>query len=225
MATSFTLDSMFKLEQDHYLAIYSYYQRLDILMPYLLKYPELLHIPSYTRQGLVLQDVSYGKTVVTTELIPKGSTIAIFNGKKITTKEARVISDSDCEDSNYITQMDDDVWLLPLKRELADYFNHSCEPNAGFLNTRKLADTLIAMRDINPGEQVTYHYAFTDIDAPYKFDCHCKALICTGTFSTSQYNDEKFYQKYWDYLAPFVRTRILDEHCAIAERLIKHNYL
>lgn len=170
---------------------------------------------SYTDSRLQTISVEFGKAILATKPIPKGTILTIFNGERISTKKALEItasdSPNDIEDSNYIIQINNNLWLRPLKREVADYFNHCCEPNAGFLQSRKHADTLVAMRDIYAGEQVTYHYAFTDTDAPYEFDCHCGADSCTGKFSTSISQNPGFQEKYWDFLAPFLQASIIEQ--------------
>lgn len=172
-----------------------------------------LHIPSYTLPSLKENITTFGKELVASENIKQGTVLAIFQGLRITTEDARQITRSEEEDSHYVMQIDDNVWLLPLKREKADYFNHSCEPNSGFDSCSDQADTLIAMRDILAGESVTYHYAFTDTDdEDYSFTCECGANTCIGNFAIKKFqNDPVFQDKYWEYLAPYLRHRIEDE--------------
>lgn len=85
-------------------------------MPFAFKYNESFHIPSYTHPSLEVREVSYGKTIVATKFIPKGITLAIFNGQRISSEQAQLITDSNEDDSNYITQIGENVWLLPLKK-------------------------------------------------------------------------------------------------------------
>ncbi|MFN9901186.1 MAG: SET domain-containing protein-lysine N-methyltransferase, partial [bacterium] len=56
-------------------------------------------------------------------------------------------------------QLDEANYLLsgPLP-ESGDMINHSCEPNCGTLGT----SSVIAMRDIETGEELTFDYAMTD---------------------------------------------------------------
>lgn len=177
-------------------------------MPY--NFQRDMHIPSYTHPSLLENTTTFGKELIASKNIQKGTILAIFQGLRITTEEAKQITRTEKEDSHYIMQIDDNVWLLPLKREKADYFNHSCEPNTGFDNRRAQADTLIAIRDILPGESISYHYAFTDADDEYfSFTCECGATTCVGNFFIELFqNDIEFQNKYWDYLAPYLRDRI-----------------
>jgi uncharacterized protein len=76
---------------------------------------------------------------------------------------------------NHGTQISEDFVISSKEIEDDDeYFNHSCDPNAGFKGQIFLA----AMREIQIGEQVTFDYAMclyrkNGDEAYYVFDCHC----------------------------------------------------
>lgn len=55
------------------------------------------------------------------------------------------------------------------------YLNHSCEPSAWI---RGLA--LIALRDIAPGDGVTFDYNATEFSMAEPFECHCGTPSCVG---------------------------------------------
>ena len=53
--------------------------------------------------------------------------------------------------------------------------NHSCDPNASF-NAEGL---LVALRDIAPGDEITYHYLHHPVPAsPWNFKCTCGSANC-----------------------------------------------
>lgn len=55
--------------------------------------------------------------------------------------------------------------------------NHSCEPNASFDE----GGMLVAVRDIEPGEEITFDYRAHPIPAsPWNFQCYCGAEACAG---------------------------------------------
>ena len=54
--------------------------------------------------------------------------------------------------------------------------NHSCEPNVGIVGQIVFR----AMRDIMPGEELTFDYATGD-DDDWKMECRCGAADCRGT--------------------------------------------
>jgi len=55
--------------------------------------------------------------------------------------------------------------------------NHSCDPNASFDE----AGVLVAVREIGPGEEITYDYVAHPLPAsPWNFKCGCGAKGCVG---------------------------------------------
>ena len=55
--------------------------------------------------------------------------------------------------------------------------NHSCDPNASFDE----GGMLVAVRDIEPGEEITFDYRAHPIPAsPWNFQCCCEAEGCVG---------------------------------------------
>ena len=64
------------------------------------------------------------------------------------------------------------VWIdpcLPLQ-----YINHSCNPNSGFGANR----TLVATREILPGEEITLDYSTTEADPHWRMQCTCGSPLC-----------------------------------------------
>lgn len=74
-------------------------------------------------------------------------------------------------------QIGDDQWLCSKGTHLDDFANHSCEPNAGFL-TAELS--LWALRDIAPGEEVTWDYSTSINEPEWSLDCCCGSANCRG---------------------------------------------
>jgi SET domain-containing protein len=74
-------------------------------------------------------------------------------------------------------QIDDDLFIAPVsdqERELSMlYSNHSCNANLGIRGEI----TLVAMRDIRAGEELTHDWAMTD-DDDYSMECKCGAPNC-----------------------------------------------
>ena len=55
--------------------------------------------------------------------------------------------------------------------------NHSCDPNASFDEN----GVLVAVREIEPGEEITYDYVAHPLPAsPWNFKCVCGARGCVG---------------------------------------------
>ncbi len=53
--------------------------------------------------------------------------------------------------------------------------NHSCDPNAAFRG-----DRLIALRDVEAWEQITFDYNSTEFQLATPFHCSCKTQNCCG---------------------------------------------
>ena len=57
------------------------------------------------------------------------------------------------------------------------YLNHCCEPN-GYMNTAER--TFRALRDIAPGEEISFNYLTTESEMAEPFHCHCGSASCYG---------------------------------------------
>ena len=80
--------------------------------------------------------------------------------------------------------------------ELSRTFNHSCDPNCGIRQENKL----FAIRDIHPGEELTYDYSTTvpRYKSWWKMRCHCKSKNCRKIISSYNKIPKKQLQKYRD---------------------------
>lgn len=63
------------------------------------------------------------------------------------------------------------------------FMNHACDPNTWWADD----DTMIARRDIQPGEELTYDYATTEVTIPFEMDCRCSSANCRGRVSNRDY--------------------------------------
>jgi hypothetical protein len=55
------------------------------------------------------------------------------------------------------------------------FVNHACSPNAAFIRRR-----LIALRRIDPGEEITFDYETTEWELASPFRCSCGGPGCMG---------------------------------------------
>ncbi|MFO0936292.1 MAG: SET domain-containing protein-lysine N-methyltransferase [Gemmataceae bacterium] len=103
---------------------------------------------------------------------------AFAEGAKILDLGGTVRSTEELTDDVMALQIGIDRWLCSAGEHLDDFANHSCEPNAGFI-TGELA--LFALRDISPGEEITWDYS-TSLDEPgWTLDCRCGTDSCRRT--------------------------------------------
>lgn len=109
---------------------------------------------SWLKPGLETRNTGTGQGVFATRCFGKDELLAIFGGHVMPIHEEPVFSD---KHSDLALQIHDDFVLGPKlydEIEEADFFNHSCDPNAGFRGQM----FLVAMRNIVAGEQVCFDY-------------------------------------------------------------------
>ncbi len=102
-------------------------------------------------------------------------------------------------------QVEEGLYLVSMRLdEPADYVNHSCNPNAGL--SGQIA--LMAMRDIQAGEEVCFDYAMSD-GTPYdEFACACGAPDCRGRVSGDDWRNPELWARYAGYFSPYLQRRI-----------------
>ena len=82
--------------------------------------------------------------------------------------------------------------------------NHSCEPNCGLLGQM----LLVAMRDIVPGEELSFDYAMCDASDYDEFRCLCGESTCREIVTGSDWRDPIVQAKYMGYFSPYLMKRI-----------------
>ncbi len=90
----------------------------------------------------------------------------------------------------------------------ADFVNHSCDPNAGFRGQI----ILIALRQISPGEEITFDYAMCLHPVPglprYEFNCACEKPICRKVITENDWLIPDLQARYTGYFQPFLQDKI-----------------
>ena len=101
-------------------------------------------------------------------------------------------------------QVEEDLYLVARDPGPADCFNHSCDPNAGIVGQI----TLIAMRDIQPGEQVCFDYAMTDGTHYDEFECACGSPKCRKRITGEDWKRPELWERYKGHFTPYLQRRI-----------------
>lgn len=119
-----------------------------------------------------------GKAVFAADGFRAGETILAFAGPRLS---ANRLPRRRSGPADRHVQIGPDLYLGP-SGAADDLVNHSCAPNAGvrFLGT---AIHLIAIRDIAPGEEITWDYSTTLADPDWTMPCACGAEACRGTIA------------------------------------------
>lgn len=103
-------------------------------------------------------------------------------------------------------QIDEEFFIVPTTREelkAKGVFNHSCDPNIGFSNSI----TFVAIRDIEPGEEFVFDYAFCET-AYDGFECRCGSSRCRGTITSDDWKIAELQERYGKFFSPYLRERI-----------------
>ena len=129
----------------------------------------------------------HGKGVFALRPIKKGERILEYKGEIISWAKASArMQNDDDPDHTFLFGIDEDrVIDANVGGNAARYINHSCEPNC---ETEQVGDRVFidAVRDIKPGEELSYDYQLT-LDEPHtakakrQHACHCGSARCRGT--------------------------------------------
>lgn len=105
-----------------------------------------------------------GRGLFATRAIARGSVVLVWHPKILSQAEAKALRDD--EQNFLIPEGNHVLWMQPPER----YMNHSCQPN-----THAIGHSDIALRDIQPGEEITSHYIDQETE---NFECRCGRANC-----------------------------------------------
>ncbi len=169
---------------------------------------------SWISPKIILENSSIeGQGYIAKEKIKKDEKLIVQSGRCIHVTDIDTFAEEACW--YYGFQIEIDVYCYPFFENQKPYLdgifkiNHSCEPNAGFAGQI----TLVAMRDINEGEEITYDYAMTDIetekeDAWETETCICNTTSCRGHITGHDWKLEHLQKKYGTYFSAHVIKQI-----------------
>ncbi len=114
-----------------------------------------------------------GLGLFATKPIKRGVHIAAYRGRRISTEEA---NRREARGARYLFELNS-RWTIDgsPRWNVARYINHSCRPNARPV-ARKGGIVIVALRRIEPGEEITYDYGREYLDYFFKSgSCRCAA--------------------------------------------------
>lgn len=143
-----------------------------------------------------------GYGVFALEALKKGELVTVWGGEVYTDATLDQVS---VERATHGIQVEEGIYLLPLREDdPADLFNHSCDPNVGLSGHI----TLIAMRDIQAGEEVCFDYAMSDSSDYDEFECGCGAPTCRKKVTGGDWKLPELQVRYKGYFSPYLQRRI-----------------
>ena len=124
-----------------------------------------------------------GQGLFAAQDITKGTDIIQYTGEKIPKAEsARRLAQGNAYIFTFNERWDIDGQVF---RNIARYINHSCAPNCEAQKTPR-SIWIVALRDIQAGEELTYNYGYEIDDEPASpYTCH--AQNCCGYMLAPQY--------------------------------------
>lgn len=143
-----------------------------------------------------------GQGVFARQAVAAGELLLVWGGEIYTHEQYLQVPS---ERQPHFIQVEEGLYLgAPDRPEPADYLNHCCSPNAGL--SGQIA--LVALRDIQAGEEICIDYATSD-GSPYdEFECACGAAECRGRVTGDDWRDPALQEKYAGYFSPYLQRRI-----------------
>jgi len=143
------------------------------------------------------------KGVFAMEPVMAGQKLAIFGGHVI-----RVVD----ETGDYGIQIDEDFLMGGTSMNIhtiedTDFFNHSCDPNAGI----KGQILLVAMKDIEPDEEIVFDYAMClhRVEGrEYTVECLCGGRNCRKLVTVDDWTLPELQKRYDGWFSWYLQEKI-----------------
>jgi hypothetical protein len=142
-----------------------------------------------------------GRALVVREPVAKGELVVVWGGEVVQGSALGALSPAE----RLLTiQVEEDLYLVSAQDGPADWVNHSCNPNCGLSGQIGL----VALRRLEPGEEVCFDYAMSD-GSPYdQFNCGCGAAECRGRISGEDWSRPELWKRYRGHFSPYLQRRI-----------------
>ncbi|MEO7523187.1 MAG: SET domain-containing protein-lysine N-methyltransferase [Ferruginibacter sp.] len=115
--------------------------------------------------------------------------ISIKKGDLICSFSAAQVFDS----PNFLTVQTGVSEHITLDPQFLQYCNHSCSPNIFFDTTTM---KLIALKDIEPSEELSFFYPSTEFDMAQTFLCYCGSKDCLQNIKGAKYIPKDIIARY-----------------------------
>ena len=143
-----------------------------------------------------------GRGVFAVNPIESGEVVAVWGGRIVNRASAEAIP-SDLR--RYVVQVEDEQFLAPLEPiDAAELVNHCCQPTCGLSGQI----TLVALRRIQPGEEITFDYATTDSSAFLEFPCACSKSPCRQRVACDDWQRADVQAVNRGHFSPYLQRRL-----------------
>lgn len=96
---------------------------------------------------------------------------------------------------------DHNEWIVPLRSNPWWSIRHSCEPNVGVIRKNRV----VAMRAINPDEELVVDDSMVEADVRWKRKCDCGSSQCRGVVRSVQFLPSELYSSYQPFMPRFMK--------------------
>lgn len=145
---------------------------------------------------------THGQGLFANALIRAAETVIVWGGTPYS--EAELRAGKVPRGISYMC-IDDGLLLAGPDDDMDYYINHSCDPNLW------IADlvTVVARRDIQPGEELRGDYALWESEPEYMLaPCACGTALCRGLVTGNDWQRPELQARYRDHFLPFLNRRI-----------------
>ena len=149
---------------------------------------------SGSTDALLVKKTKNGHGVFANKNFKKRQSILRFRGRLFTFDQ--LPTPYDAVEDHYV-QIGKTLYLGP-SGSTDDFFNHSCDPNAGLvIDGKKIV--LVAIKDIKKGMQITWDYSTTMDEDDFEMDCYCGSRNCRKRIRDFKYLPKTIQQRYIDF--------------------------
>lgn len=167
----------------------------------------------YSSKIEIRRSAIHGRGTFATERIGAGEVVEVWGQRTDGRTTVRYTRDGEAvararRERRVVMQWDDDLFSIEEKGADDGYFlNHSCDSNLGLKN----AFTLVARRDIEPGEELTLDYVLFEADESVvaSWPCVCEAECCRGMLTGRDWKRVDVQARYAGYFSPLLEKRIV----------------
>ena len=150
------------------------------------------------------------------EPIARDEIIGIFGGHIVPLSRKSLLP---VELAHFYFQVSDELMLTHVSLEQVrqskiEFINHSCEPNVGFRGQIEL----VAMRDIQAGEIVSFDYAICTSEPEFRMECFCEAESCRKRITGEDWKISALQKKYRGYFQPYLERKLFNRQPSQPER-------
>ena len=139
--------------------------------------------------SLILGQSEHGRAVFANKMFKKGDKLLEFKGELLTKEQLTTP-----HIVNHSLQINKNLYRGP-SGEMDDFLNHSCKPNSG-VKMRKKQAVLVAIKNIQRGEEVTLDYSTIMDEDDWELDCRCKSKKCRKKIRDFKYLPKEIQQEY-----------------------------